>query len=116
MKSLLLGLAISMTACMGGTTDPGGSGDDGMTTPDAPTGQQANCPLPGTMADLGALPALKAQRCNVSGSMGARKWYRLSATMASGDIVQIELWPYHGAFTGAVTTRSEEHTSELQSR
>lgn len=104
MKRLLLGLAISLTACTSGGTDPVG-GDDGP-TPDAPVGQQANCPLPDNQADLGTLPALKAQRCNVSGSQGARKWYRLSATMANGDIVQIELWPYHGPFTAAVTTGS----------
>jgi hypothetical protein len=77
-------------------------GDDGGSSiPDAPA---TACALPDTTADLGTLPALKAQRCNVSGSMGQQKWFRLSATMTTGDIVQLELWPGSGPFTGAVTT------------
>ncbi len=66
--------------------------------PDAP--EQEVCPLPATMADAGDLTALKAQRCNVPGSMGAKKWFRLSATLPAGaaDIVQLELWPGQGAF------------------
>jgi len=73
--------------------------------PDAaagPDGAIANaCGLPASMQDLGDLTALKAQRCNVNGSMGTQKWYRLSATLAeTGDIVQLELWPGTGAFSG----------------
>jgi hypothetical protein len=50
-------------------------------------------PFPMATADAGTLTALKAQRCNVSGSMGQRKWYRLSATLpGSTDIVQLELY------------------------
>jgi hypothetical protein len=101
MRTLLLGLVLMATACTGGA--PGGGGGGGGTEPDAPTGMMANCPLPATTADAGSLPALKAQRCGVPQSGGA-KWYRLSATLASGDIVQLELWPASGAFTAAVTT------------
>jgi hypothetical protein len=102
MRTLLASLVLMVTACGGSGVD--GGGDDGA-TPDAAV-NNSNCPLPDNQADLGALPALKAQRCNVSGSMGMKKWYRLSATMTSGDIVQIELWPFHGSFTGAVTVGS----------
>lgn len=60
-------------------------------------------PFPATTADAGTLPALKAQRCNVSGSMGQRKWYRLSATLpGSTDVVQLELYDAAGAFAGGV--------------
>ncbi len=60
-------------------------------------------PFPMTTADAGTLTALKAQRCNVSGSMGQRKWYRLSATLpGSTDVVQLELYDAAGAFTGGV--------------
>ena len=52
-------------------------------------------------AEAGELSALKAQRCNVAGSMGARNWYRLSAMLPDGDeVVQVELWPDRGAFRG----------------
>jgi len=52
-------------------------------------------------ADAGDLPALKAQKCNVSGSMGAKNWYRLAATLpGSTNVVQVELWPERGAFRG----------------
>ena len=88
---------------------PEGGGDDGP-TPDASTNptpdgqQQAACPLPDNMGDAGSLTALKSQRCNVPGTMGTRKWYRLSATLpnAPTDIVQLELWDGQGAFTGGV--------------
>ncbi len=51
--------------------------------------------------DAGELAALQAQRCNVSGSMGSKHWYRLAATLPdSDDIVQVELWPERGAFRG----------------
>jgi hypothetical protein len=52
-------------------------------------------------ADTGELSAFKAQRCNVSGSMGAKNWYRLSAMLPdSSNYVQVELWPERGAFRG----------------
>ena len=51
--------------------------------------------------DAGDLPALKAQRCNVPGSMGSSNWYRLSATVPSSThVVQLELWPNRGGFAG----------------
>lgn len=106
MRTLLLGLLTIGAACTGGSPG-GGGGDQGQ--PDAAVGtsdgsMSATCPLPASSADLGNLSALKAQRCNVNGSMGTRKWYRLSATMSGGDVVQLELWPGTGAFTAAVTT------------
>ena len=108
MRTLLVGLLSMSAACTGGSPGGGGGGDD-QGTPDAAVGSpdgsmNATCPLPSSMPDMGALSALKAQRCNVNGTMGAQKWYRLSATLASGDVVQLELWPASGAFTGAVTT------------
>ena len=52
-------------------------------------------------ADAGELSALQAQRCNVPSSMGAKNWYRLSATLPGDlDVVQVELWPERGAFRG----------------
>ena len=51
--------------------------------------------------DAGDLAALKAQRCNVPGSMGSKNWYRLSAMLPGElDVIQIELWPERGAFRG----------------
>jgi hypothetical protein len=53
--------------------------------------------------DAGDLAALKAQRCNVSGSMGQSNWYRLSATLPSSThVVQLELWPNRGVFAGGL--------------
>ena len=52
-------------------------------------------------ADAGQLSALASERCNVSGSMGSKNWYRLSAMLPGGnDVVQVELWPERGAFRG----------------
>jgi hypothetical protein len=52
-------------------------------------------------ADAGDLSALKSQRCNVPGTMGAKNWFRLSATLPeSSNVVQVELWPERGAFRG----------------
>jgi hypothetical protein len=39
------------------------------------------CPLPMSVADTGALTAVKAQLCNYPMSMGMQHWYRLSATL-----------------------------------
>jgi hypothetical protein len=58
------------------------------------------CPMAEMTADVGTLPALTAQRCNVVGSMGQLKWYRLAATLADGAIVQLELYDGVGAFAG----------------
>ena len=79
----LLSFSILLAACGGGSSDP-----------------ELACPLMNS-ADAGELSALKAQRCNVSGSMGAKNWYRLSATLPdSSNVVQVELWPERGAFRG----------------
>ena len=82
-------IAIALSAC-GGTHE----------TPDA----AAACSLPMSEGDAGSLTALAAERCNVPGSMGASNWWRLLGTLPSGpmNIVQLELWPNLGAFTGGV--------------
>src|SRR5262245_32503180 len=102
----LLVILLASTACTVGTNSPGGGGDDngggddGTTQPDAPT-SSANCALPMTMPDAGDLAALKSQQCNVPGTMGAQKWYRLSATITgTTDVVQLELWDNRGPFAG----------------
>ncbi len=86
-------------------------GDDAPAPDAADNPTPKVCPLPETTADMGTLSALKAQRCNVSGSMGTRKWYRLSATMPGGttDVVQVELWDGQGAFAGGAV-----HTGTFQ--
>ena len=69
------------------------------------------CPLTTALGDLGTQVAWKANRCNVPGSGGTKKWYRLSASVpgATGDYIQLDLWPNLGAYgTGPVTTG--EHT------
>ena len=80
----LLVSAMVLVAC--GTEDPG----------------DASCSLDAA-ADAGTVSALKAERCNVPGSMGARKWYRLSATLpGTDDVVQLELYDQAGAFAGGI--------------
>lgn len=66
-------------------------------------------------ADVGTLPALTAQRCNVMGSMGQLKWYRLAATIADGAIVQLELVDGAGAFAGG-TVRTGTFPIETSAR
>lgn len=89
MRILAVGCLVTVAAC----SDPG-SEPRTCPTPE---------PFPMVTADAGTLMALKAQRCNVSGSMGLRKWYRLSATLpGSTDVVQLELYDGVGAFAGGV--------------
>src|SRR5215470_5800807 len=85
-------LAVCLSGCMG-TSPSDGSGADA--TPRI-------CPMPATMPDTGTLGALKAQLCNVSGSMGHAHWYRLSAVLPGSSMsdVQLELWDGRGAFAG----------------
>jgi hypothetical protein len=109
MRTILLSL-LMVTGCVTGTEAPVGGGDD--TGDDDPTPnpdpdpqpQSKVCSLPDSTADAGDLAALKAQQCNVSGSQGTKKWYRVAATLpGSMDYVQIELWDGRGAFSaGAV--------------
>jgi hypothetical protein len=103
MNKILLSL-LMITGCvvgtddLGGGDDGGGGGDDPM--PD-PQPQPRVCSLPETTADAGDLAALKAQQCNVPGSQGTLKWYRVAATLpGSMDYVQVELWDGRGAFSG----------------
>jgi hypothetical protein len=96
-------LAFVLVGCAAPASDTGG--DDGV-TPDASTTPDGTpsvtCPLAATVADAGSLSALKSQRCNVPGSMGTKKWYRLSATLpgAPMDVVPLELWDGQGGFAG----------------
>jgi hypothetical protein len=93
MRSHLVVVAlVALVTLVGCAADDGGSaGPDGA----------AGCPLDESIAAVGAQPALKAQRCNVPGSMGARKWYRLSATLpGTTDVVQLELYDQAGPFAG----------------
>ena len=97
MRTSAILLASTLAACGGGMST---TGDD--VTVDAPA--VAQCILPMSEADGGSVTALAAERCNVPGSMGAMHWYRELATMPSGpmDIVQLELWPNLGGFTGGM--------------
>jgi hypothetical protein len=111
MRKILLSLLV-MTGCVVGTNDggggggaddtTGGGGDDQQPQPNPdPTTQGAVCSLPAATADVGDLAAVKAQQCNVPGSAGTKKWYRVAATLpGSMDFVQLELWDGRGAFSG----------------
>lgn len=106
----LLSLASSMllaSACVtddmaADDTDPAGT--DPSTNPPGGTNPPAKvCALTPTVADPGDLLALKANQCNIPGSQGQRKWYRLAAAVSgTTDIVQLELWDNLGAFSGGV--------------
>lgn len=111
MNKIVLSLLVT-TGCVVGTNDAGtGGGADDTTgggsddqqqqqNPD-PTTQGAVCSLPDATADAGDLTASKAQQCNVPGSAGTKKWYRVAATLpGSMDYVQVELWDGRGAFSG----------------
>src|SRR5688572_16878892 len=99
MRAILLA-SVFLGGCIVGET--GGTGPGPDPDPD-PNPEERVCPLPETGGDAGTLSALKAQQCNVPGSQGALKFYRLSATLAeTGDVVQLELYDNRGAFTGGV--------------
>jgi hypothetical protein len=110
MRKILLSLLL-ITGCVVGNdaSDGGGDGNgdgdgdgstDGGPTPDGMP-QSRVCSLPEATANAGDLTASRAQQCNVPGTQGARKWYRVSATLpGSMDYVQIELWDGRGAFAG----------------
>src|SRR5258708_32704452 len=93
----LASLSIVVAACAGQV--PGG-GDDGSNMPDAGT-TNMTCPLPASTPDAGTVTALKAQECNVSGSMGAAHWYRLAVQLPTPmDYVHPRPWANTGAFAG----------------
>jgi hypothetical protein len=109
----VIGSLFLAAACTGGGGS-GGGGDDDTIEPDAAVGggsadaTQEQLGACGAMPDMisdTTLPAFKAQRCNVPGTSGTKKWFRLSAQLpGSQDFVQLELWPETGAYSGAVTT------------
>jgi hypothetical protein len=77
-------VAASLIACAGEGSSPPGT-----------------CSMPDETADAGALTAAFAQRCNVPGSMGERKWYRAAATLpGTTNVVQVELYDNAGPFAG----------------
>lgn len=88
-----------LVVCCVGCAGPAPEGDDTGTDSGVAT---LMCPLPMASTDAGALPAWKAQMCNVPGSQGGSHWYRLSAALpgSTTDYVQIELWDGLGAFSG----------------
>ncbi len=102
-------LFIVLTGCP--AADSTGGGDDTeQAQPDAGMGSGSGsgmgsgsgdnlCPLATALGDLGTQVAWKAQRCNVPGSGGLKKWYRLSAAIpgATGDYIQLDLGPNLGA-------------------
>jgi hypothetical protein len=116
MRKILLSLFM-ISGCMvgnngtGGGDDQTGGDDQQQMNPDGQNQQKA-CSLPDTTAEAGTLTALKAQQCNVAGSQGTKKWYRVAATLpGSMDYVQIELWDGRGAFSaGAVATGTYQLT------
>lgn len=68
---------------------------------DGGTNTPKTCSMPEDTTDAGALTALFAQRCNVPGSMGMRKWYRMAATLpGTTNVVQVELYDNAGPFAG----------------
>jgi hypothetical protein len=99
--------ALGLLVLVGCTTGGGSSSDgmmmgDDMPTPDSMDPQQNVCAMESSIADTGALTSSKTQRCNVQGSSGARKWYRMMVALPGSptDIVQLELWDGQGAFSG----------------
>lgn len=116
MRKILLSLLL-VTGCVSGVDSSGdgdvggddtGGGDTGDGDPNPNPNPNPNpgvCPLPQATADAGDLTASKAQQCNVPGTQGTKKWYRVAATLpGSMDYVQIDLWDGRGAFAaGAVT-------------
>jgi hypothetical protein len=96
--------ALALVGCAGPA--PKDTGGDDTPVIDAPPqmidATTSTCALPDDTAATGALTALKSQRCNVPGTMGAQKWYRLSASLPGSamDIIQLELWDGRGPFTG----------------
>lgn len=122
-KSAMLRIGLVGLLSILGTGCPGDMPDDGQQVqPDAAVGggggsgsgsgsgsgdTSSACPLAATLGNVGTQMAWKANRCNVPGTMGAQKWYRLSAAVpgSPGDYIQLDLWPNTGAYQGgAVTT------------
>lgn len=61
------------------------------------------CNLESFAGEQAMLTALKANYCNVPGSMGQRKYYRLSAMLpGTSDVVEVDLFDNLGAFKGGV--------------
>src|SRR4051794_5400781 len=95
-------LSILVTGCP--ASDPAGGDDMQQEQPDAGStgsgsgsgegsgsGSSNACAMATALGDLGTQMAWKANRCNVPGSGGTKKWYRLSAAVpgAAGDYVQL---------------------------
>jgi len=97
--------SILFVGCVAGAppdTGTGGSNSGSNSGSNGSGSNQAACALPASNPDTGNLSATAAQRCNVSGSMGAAHWYRLAAALPAGamDFIQLELWDNTGPFVG----------------
>src|SRR6187549_2240149 len=95
-------LSLLASACTSDGQDPG-TPDGPPANPDGPPGTDGPpakvCALSASIADTGDLAAIKTNQCNVPGTMGARKWYRIAATVpgTTVDHVQVELWDGRGS-------------------
>ena len=94
--------SILFVGCVAGAPTGPGTGSDTGSNGSNSGSNEAACALPATSPDTGNLAATAAQRCNVSGSMGAAHWYRLAAALPAGamDFIQLELWDGTGPFAG----------------
>lgn len=95
-------LLLLTSACTVGATDAMG-GDAGDVTPDAGTDPVETCHVAESLGDLGLMELAEASQVNQSGSMGARKIYRLNVTLnpdAEYDVFSLQLWDERGAFLG----------------
>ncbi|HEU5058133.1 MAG TPA: hypothetical protein VFU21_16490 [Kofleriaceae bacterium] len=99
---LLLAAATTAAGCSGDSGDGGGGGPDAG---DPGADASASCLAPPAIGALGALDGAEAVRSNQSGSMGARKVWRVGAFVdESGDQILVELWDEFGAFDGGTVT------------
>ena len=95
-------LSMVLAGCVVGSQEPGDPDPTDPTDPDPTDPDPATCPMAAAVTDTGDLTALKAQQCNVPGTQGAQKFYRMSATLpgSTTEIVQLELYDNKGPFAG----------------
>src|SRR3569833_3832692 len=114
MRPFVAAMLMSLVGCVAGAPpDQGGDGSNTGRNSGSNAGSGANaaaCALPASNPDTGNLSATAAQRCNVSGSMGAAHWYRLAAALPAGalDFIQVEQWDNTGPYVGTT-----DHTGTI---